>query len=297
MSCHTTGLSCIWQTHCYNLEVYFPDKQKFIILKLLSWLIISVIFLLIVIISFAYIVKVIVKQKKLSEMKNDFINNMTHEFKTPISTISMASEVLLKADEKTSQERLKKYSQVIFDENNRLKLQVERVLEIAQMDKHDFKIDKKDQENVNDIIRKTVDNLCMEHCQRPVDIIYKLNAENPVIKIDRLHFKNVINNLIDNAYKYSGDKPKIEISTHNTPEGVIITVHDNGIGMSTETQKQIFNKFYRLPTGNIHNVKGFGLGLYYVKNIIEQHDGSIKVSSELNRGSRFDIYLPFGNTN
>lgn len=287
---HRICLSILFNTQNVNLDVLFPEKRKFVLLSMSAWLVVSLLFLFVVIGSFIYIISAIIKQKKLSEIKNDFINNMTHEFKTPISTISLASEILLLNNH--DEEKSKKYAKVIFDENKRLKKQVDRVLQMAKLDKSSLKL-KIAEIDMHELIKETVENLCLEQCEKPVSLVYQFYATNPVIQIDKVHITNIINNLIDNANKYSYDDLKITLSTKNDQNGIIIVFSDNGIGMSKETQKHIFDKFYRVPTGNIHNVKGFGLGLNYVKSLINAHSGSIKVKSELKKGSSFTISLPF----
>lgn len=291
VSCHKAGLSCIKNAGSYYLEVYFPKKRHFIIVQMAAWLILSIIFLLIVIFSFAYIVMTIVRQKKISEMKNDFINNMTHELKTPISTISMASEVLLKSDNSTSSERLEKYAKIIYDENQRLYILVDQVLRISELDKQAYNLQKTNTD-IHEIIQNTVSSLCLEQRQKQVKLSYSLNAEKHFAVIDRMHFSNIIRNLIDNAYKYCDKDPEIFISTYNTEKNIHISIKDNGIGIRTEKQKHIFEKFYRVHTGDIHDVKGFGLGLYYVKTLIELHGGAVTVKSEINKGSEFTLTIP-----
>ncbi|OFY89673.1 MAG: hypothetical protein A2236_08010 [Bacteroidetes bacterium RIFOXYA2_FULL_33_7] len=291
-ACHTAGLSCIWKPECYNLEVYFPQKQNFILLGLSAWLLFSLVFILIVIFSFTYIVLKLIKQKKISEIKNDFINNMTHEFKTPISTISIASEVLLKTDQKTSISRITKYSNIIYDENQRLKNLVDKILQIALIEKEDLKLNKIELD-LHKLIQETIANLCLEHCTKEVSVNYHFEAKNFMLKADKIHLENVVTNLVNNAYKYSKNSPDIEIFTKNVHSGIVFSVKDKGEGISSEMQKQIFEKFYRVPTGNIHNVKGFGLGLYYVKSIVESHGGTVTVDSVLGEGSTFHVFLPF----
>lgn len=291
VSLHKACLSCIWEKECFNLVVRFPDKLKFVLVEMSMWLVFSILFMLIVLFSFIYITSQIIKQKKLSEMKNDFINNMTHELKTPISTISMASEVLLNSDTNSSHERVRKYSTIIYEENQRLRNQVERVLQMAVMDRGELKLTI-NETDLHQLIMDTTHNLCLEHCEKPVSLTFHLKAEKHIMYVDILHMRNIISNLVDNAYKYSKEKPEITISTFNQNNHLVILVEDNGIGMGTETQKHIFDKFYRLPTGNIHDVKGFGIGLYYVKSMVELHGGTISVKSELNKGSKLFVYLP-----
>jgi two-component system phosphate regulon sensor histidine kinase PhoR len=255
------------------------------------WLIMSAIFIIIVIILITYIITTIIKQKKLSDIKNDFINNMTHEFKTPISTISLAAEVLLQADHKSSEERLKKYSKIIYDENQRMRLQVERVLQAAALEKGDYEL-KKTAFDVHQVIRESVRNLCFETCEERTTVNYYLEAKDHIINADQMHITNVMINLVDNAIKYSKENVILDFFSRNLDSGIAISIEDNGIGMSQENLKHIFEKFYRVPTGNIHTIKGFGLGLYYVKNIIEAHGGTITVQSEPNKGTRFDLFIP-----
>jgi two-component system phosphate regulon sensor histidine kinase PhoR len=292
-SCHIAGMNCVLDKECYNLEVYFPEKTKFVVLKTVLWLILSILFILIVLFAFIYVIRVILKQKKLSEVKNDFINNMTHEFKTPITTISMSSEVLLKADPQKASDRISKYSKIIFDENQRLKKLVEQILQTAKMDRNQLQLNKEENTDIHAIIQDSINSFCFDDCDKNVSIKTKLEAEHHTAAIDPLHFRNLVVNLLDNAYKYSDNNPSIEVSTNNSDHGIIIGVKDNGIGMSKDVQKKIFKKFYRPNTGNIHNIKGFGLGLYYVSKIVALHNGSIKVDSAPDTGSYFEVFIPF----
>ena len=286
---HRTCLSCVWDNECYKLEVVFPMKRQFVMLDMTLWLGISFIFILVVIFSFVYIVSTIFKQKKLSEMKNDFVNNMTHEFKTPIATISITSELLLKSAVEDS--RNKRYYEIIYEENQRLRNQVDRVLDISILDKEGYRLNLQETD-IHELIRDVANKICLNYCESDTTIKYNLKYDSPLLKVDIMHFKNVLSNLIENAYKYSTVNKSIIISTENYQKGILLTVEDNGIGMSTETLKHIFNKFFRHHTGDIHDIKGFGLGLYYVKNIVEAHGGKIKVKSEVNKGSRFIVYIP-----
>lgn len=291
-SYYNANLTGFVKDGCYNLEVYFPDKQQFIISRLSIWLSVSIIFILILVASFTYIVITLLRQKKLSEMKNDFINNMTHELKTPISTISLATEVLLKAQSNNGDERTIKYSKIIYDENLRLKTLVERVLQIATIEKDNFKLTKS-KIDIHELIYDIVNHMCLDQGAAPGLVNYNFLANNFIINADKLHITNIISNLIDNAFKYSAKTPEIKISTKDFESGILISIEDKGLGMTSDTLKHIYEKFYRVPTGNVHNVKGFGLGLYYVKNMVEAHGGYIHVNSEINVGSKFDIYLPF----
>jgi len=290
-NCHKACLSCLWKEEFFHLEVYFPSQRKVVLVEMSVWLIFTAIFFLILVFTFMYIINTIIKQKKLSEIKNDFINNMTHEFKTPISTISLASEVLLHANEDASPERIKKYSKIIYDENIRMRGQVDRVLQVARLDRDEFSLTKSEFD-LHQLVRNTVQHLCFDECEKVTTVNYHFDADQFILNADEMHIKNVVTNLVDNAIKYSNNGTSLEIQTNNKQEGILLSIEDNGIGMSKDTVKHIFDKFYRIPTGNIHNVKGFGLGLYYVKNMVDAHGGHIEVNSEINKGSRFDIYLP-----
>jgi two-component system, OmpR family, phosphate regulon sensor histidine kinase PhoR len=276
------------------LVVNFPAKDQFLFKKILATLSSSIILLLVIITCFSYAIYIILKQKKLSELKNDFINNMTHEFKTPIATVSLACEVLNDTEIAKEKMNVAKYVGVIKDETTRLGAQVERVLQAATMDKGELRINK----NQEDIHRILAD--CADRAQIQIDsdggIISKnLNAKNFISQLDGHHFYNTISNLLDNALKYSKKAPKISISTLNVDNRIKIFIKDNGIGISKEKQKYIFEKFYRVSTGNIHDVKGFGLGLNYVHYVIEAHSGIITVQSALGKGSTFIIDLPLEN--
>lgn len=289
--CHKACLSCLWKEEFFHLEVYFPSQRKVVLVEMSVWLVFTAIFFLILIFTFMYIINTIIKQKKLSEIKNDFINNMTHEFKTPISTISLASEVLLHTNADASPERIKKYLKIIYDENIRMRGQVDRVLQVARLDRDEFSLTKSEFD-LHQLVRNTVQHLCFDQCEEVTTVNYHFDADQFILNADEMHIKNVVTNLVDNAIKYSSNGTSLNIQTNNKQEGILLSIEDNGIGMSKETIKHIFDKFYRVPTGNIHNVKGFGLGLYYVKNMVDAHGGHIEVKSEINKGSRFDIYLP-----
>ncbi len=289
--CHKACLSCLWKEEFFHLEVYFPSQRKVVLVEMSVWLVFTAIFFLILIFTFMYIINTIIKQKKLSEIKNDFINNMTHEFKTPISTISLASEVLLQTNADASPERIKKYLKIIYDENIRMRGQVDRVLQVARLDRDEFSLTKSEFD-LHQLVKNTVQHLCFDQCEEVTTVNYHFDADQFILNADEMHIKNVVTNLVDNAIKYSSNGTSLNIQTNNKQEGILLSIEDNGIGMSKETIKHIFDKFYRVPTGNIHNVKGFGLGLYYVKNMVDAHGGHIEVKSEINKGSRFDIYLP-----
>lgn len=278
------------------LMIYFPNEKRFLLTQLSQTLIISFIFVLLIIFSFAYTVMTIVRQKKVSEMKNDFINNMTHEIKTPISTISLACEALSDKDIIKSEVLYDNYIHVINEENRRLGNLAERILQSASLEKGQI-ILKKEMVDIHDIIHEAIHNIKLQVENKGGRIIIQLKAENHLLEADKMHITNVLFNLLDNANKYTQGVPEIIVRTEDSFSGILISVKDNGPGISKSNQKKIFDKLYRVPTGNIHNVKGFGLGLSYVKNIVEQHDGKISLESELNKGTKFIVYLPVNKTN
>jgi two-component system, OmpR family, phosphate regulon sensor histidine kinase PhoR len=291
---HKISLSNISSNKNLVLSIYFPEQKNIIVRKMFLWVqLLSGFFLLIVIGCFMFIIYSIIRQKKISEMKNDFVNNMTHEFKTPISTISVASEMLMKPAVSEYPDKIQKYANIIYDENLRLRNQVEQVLQISILDKNELKLQPTDID-IHPIIENSVDIFNMIVRERGGEIVSSLHAMQSVIYADELHFINVITNMLDNAIKYTSNKPIIKISTFNKNNGITISVEDNGIGINSANQKHIFKKFFRVHTGNVHNVKGFGLGLFYVKSVMDAHHGTIDlVKSEPTRGSVFELYFPF----
>ena len=273
------------------LSVYFPREKGFLLQSMSGVMAISILFIATIIFVFWYSLNVILKQKKLAIVKNDFINNMTHELKTPISTISLACEVLKDKDIPQSEERLGHYVEVINEENKRLGVLVENVLQSAVWDRPDFKLNKTELD-VHEIILSIASRFDVQVDAREGRIDVDFGAQDPFVEADKVHFTNAISNLVDNAIKYSKEKPLIQISTKNVESGIAISVTDHGIGIGKEEQKKIFEKLYRVHTGNLHDVKGFGLGLSYVKAIVDQHQGEIQVKSQLGEGSTFILFIP-----
>jgi two-component system phosphate regulon sensor histidine kinase PhoR len=274
------------------LYVMFPDKEKFINGSTL-WVMMASVLLCSVIMGIFYVsVNTILKQKKLSEIKNDFINNMTHEFKTPISTISLACEMLQDPDVQTHSKQLNRYLRVISDENRRLGSQVEKVLQAAVLDKGQLKL-KLAEIDLHEVIDNVLQNIGVQIEKREGTIDLQLEAEHTQIEADEVHITNLVYNLLDNANKYSPEKPQITIRTQNVEGGVKVSIADKGIGMNKDALTKIFDKFYRVSTGNLHDVKGFGLGLSYVKTVVDTHHGQIEVESHPNVGSTFEVFLPF----
>ncbi|MDO6437644.1 HAMP domain-containing sensor histidine kinase [Cyclobacterium sp. 1_MG-2023] len=273
------------------LVIYFPKKQNYLMQQVFLPLGSSLVFMCIIIVCFVYAIKVIIRQKKVSEIKNDFINNMTHEFKTPISTVSLAVEALQDPDLFGEQALRKRYLNIIKDENIRLGKQVEQVLQAAALEKNDFnlKIEKVDLKELIEATKKHFE-LLVENRGGTLTTEYSLLTGQ--LEVDVFHLNNILNNLLDNATKYSKDAPIIKIKVEETETNFTLSISDRGIGISKEAQKKIFDKFYRVPTGNLHDVKGFGLGLSYVKTMVEAHNGTIRLDSDPGQGSVFTINLP-----
>jgi len=279
-----------WDKDGHYFGIFFPSKESYILSKMGIWVFSSSIILLIII-FFAYTINVILKQKRLSEIKNDFINNITHEFKTPISTISLSADVLLQSNIINEPLRLSNYANIIKEENNRLRNQVDKVLQLATLDKDKLKLEDENI-NIHELITGSVKSFGLIIKEKKGEIECGLNAKNFLFYGDKIHITNTLHNLIDNAIKYSAENPKITIETHDHNGFIEISVKDNGIGVPKDSQKYIFDKFYRTPTGNVHDIKGFGLGLNYVKTIVEAYSGSVKLISKENEGSTFVIKLP-----
>lgn len=276
-----------------RLMVFFDDVRPYIIRSMWLMIVISVILLLMFVGTFFTAIYVILKQKKLSEIKTDFINNMTHEFKTPIATISLAIDSINNPKVLDNKERIQYFSDIIARENKRMNKQVENILQMALLDKENFELNPQ-LLNVNDLIAAVSEPFQLQVSSRRGTIILDLNASNPYVLADEIHFTNVIHNLLDNANKYSRETPEIVVSTSNEKDHLLISVRDKGIGMNADTQKKIFEKFFREQNGNVHDVKGFGLGLAYVKSIVNKHGGSIRVTSEPGKGSEFTVTMPYG---
>jgi two-component system phosphate regulon sensor histidine kinase PhoR len=278
----------------YKLLVTFPHKKKFLLSELVSITILSIIFTLIIIIAYTSALNQLIRQRQISEIKTDFINNMTHEFKTPIATINLALDAIRNPKIIDDKEKVFKYLEMIRDENKRMHAQVENVLRISKLEKKELNIIKEStdiEEIINDAIEHV--NLILEDRNGSVNLHF--GALRKTVLLNDVHFTNVIVNILENAIKYSPDVPKIDIYTENIKDMVLIKIRDNGVGMSKIAQKRIFEKFYREHTGDIHNVKGHGLGLAYVKRIVEDHNGQVYVESEKGKGSTFIIKLPLIN--
>lgn len=273
------------------LLVHFPEKSSHVFRQV--WLPISssILFILVIIFCFYYAIRIILRQKALSDIKNDFINNMTHEFKTPLATVSLAVEALQDPELNHQDKFRSKYLGIIREENKRLVNQVEKVLQAAALDRNEFKLHI-EPIHLTAMLKASMDHIGLQVENRGGKIDFQDQLKDPYVEGDAFHLSHIFNNLLDNAIKYSQSNPKIVVSAKDLGEWVSISIQDQGIGMSKEAAKKIFDKFYRVPTGNIHDVKGFGLGLSYVKTMVEAHNGGIAVQSEPGKGSTFTIKLP-----
>ena len=274
------------------LMIHFPTKASIVWGSVWNVLMFSILFTSIILLCFVYTVQVIFQQKKLGEMKTDFINNMTHEFKTPIATISLAADSITSPMISGNADKVRRFADIIKQENKRMNSQVEKVLQMALLDQQDFQLNISEID-LHQVISQAVGNSSLRIESKGGKLSTDLQAGKPVIEGDSTHVTNIIHNLVDNANKYSPDSPDISVHTRNVSNGVEVTVKDKGMGMSKEARKHIFDRFYRVHTGNLHDVKGFGLGLSYVKVMMTAHKGEISVKSELGKGSSFILFFPF----
>lgn len=278
----------------FRLLVSFPQKKAYLFTSLIGISSLSLVFTLIIIIAYLSAISQLVKQKQISEIKTDFINNMTHEFKTPIATINLALDAIKNPKVFDDKERVQRYLQMIKDENKRMHSQVENVLQISKLDKKELDIDKS-QADIHTIIDGAIEHVKLIIEERNGTLTKHFEARRTTTLLNDVHFTNVLVNVLDNAIKYSPDEPVIDVYTENVKDFIIIKIQDKGLGMSKVTQKRIFEKFYREHTGDVHNVKGHGLGLAYVKRIVDDHNCQIYVESEKGKGSTFIIKMPLIN--
>lgn len=274
------------------LTLHFPREKNYLMKTMWLMLAASGLVILVLIGSFYYTISTIHRQKRYSQVKNDFIGNMTHEFKTPISTIALAGEMLSDSTVKKTPEKVDRFVRMIQDENKRLGVLVESILQTAVLDKGDFKLKRTDFD-LHEVISSAMEKVQLQVEQKKGQLRAFLEAKESLLHADRVHITNIVYNLLDNALKYSKEVPDITIATQNVDKGILLSVQDNGIGISKENQKKVFEQFYRVSSGNVHNVRGFGLGLSYVKAIVQKHGGEITLDSELGKGSTFKVYLPF----
>lgn len=278
-----------WDEYNYYFGIRFPGKSSYIVSEMGIWVFFSFI-LLLVIGFFGYALFVILKQNRLSEIQKDFINNMTHEFKTPISTIAISADVLSSPAIIGQPQKLLNYAGIIREENLRLKKQVEKVLNMVHVEKSEFRM-RKEEVNIHELIKDVIQNFnpVLEDTKGVIRL--HLNALNPTVEADKLHLTNIIYNLLDNAFKYTKRAPDIEIYTRDDKKGICLCIKDNGIGIDKAFEKKVFEKFFRVPTKNIHDVKGFGLGLSYVKSIVDAHRWKIRMESAAGEGTTVSLYI------
>lgn len=274
------------------LLIYFPFERQFLLTELWGMLLISIVLIVVVVYTFVYTITVLIRQKKISDMKSDLINNMTHEFRTPISTISLACEALGDNELPRSEADINNYIDVIREENARLSVLSERILRAAVLEKGELKIHR-EPVDLHGVIRDVIKSIRIQVEIKDGVIHSNLKAKPPVLQGDKVHLANLVYNLLDNATKYTRRKPVVRIRTENSGAGITLSVEDNGLGISKQEQKKVFDRLYRIPTGNIHNVRGYGLGLSYVKAIVQEHHGKITIDSEISKGTTFRIYLPY----
>ncbi len=289
------SLSSIYKPGDYYLSIFFTNKTTILLNRMELWVALSILFVLILIISFIFVILTILHQKKVSEIKTDFINNMTHEFKTPIATSTLAAEMIQKDEVILNTEKIKKYSSIILDENNKLQGLIEQVLQVAILEsgKQQFKVRRI---NANKLLQDAINGFELRIKDENIKIIQNIGADNPFFLGDKVHILNIFYNLIDNAIKYSIENPTINITTYNLNGSIVISVKDNGIGIRKEHQNNIFKNLFRVPIENIHEVRGFGLGLYYVKTIVDQFGGRIELTSNPGSGSNFKLFFPLSFT-
>ncbi|MEP7321537.1 MAG: HAMP domain-containing sensor histidine kinase [Saprospiraceae bacterium] len=274
-----------------RLFLYLPFRNEIIWKSLIPAAIGSILFTALILACFAYTIYIIQRQKKISDMKNDFINNMTHEFKTPIATISLASDSINNPSIISNPDKIQRFTKIIRQENTRMLGQVEKVLQLAQLEKKDLQLKLSDI-NIHELLLSISEHVNLQIKSKKGKLQLNLEAADPIIEGDMTHISNILYNLLDNANKYTPDSPVIKVTTRNIQQGIEINIEDNGIGISRENQKNIFEKFYRVSTGNLHDVKGFGLGLSYVKVMVDAHQGQVQVKSMLGKGSTFQLYFP-----
>lgn len=275
-----------------DLVLYFPERQAYLWWQMGPMLAAMALFMMVIVFCFAYAIRVIARQRQFTTRMTDFINNMTHEFKTPIATVALASEAISRADVVAEPERLSRFNRMIQDETTRMRTQVDKILQMAVLEEGDYELNLTEVD-VHALLAKVVENASLHVIARGGDIRTDFSAERPVVIADRLHLTNIVQNLLDNANKYSPEAPDISVTTRNHAEGVEIAIRDRGIGIAASDQKAIFEKYFRVSNGNIHNVKGFGLGLSYVKLMVNAHGGTIHLESTPGEGTEVRIILPF----
>ncbi|MES2140190.1 MAG: HAMP domain-containing sensor histidine kinase [Bacteroidota bacterium] len=291
VGCYEGGLEEVTNKKGLELKLIFPDKKQFIMAEMGTLFITSVILILIVLVLFWRTTLSLLTEKKISEYTTDFLNNMTHEFKTPLTNIALAGKMIIKDSSNRQEDKTKHYSGIILEENEKLRLQVEQVLSMTALERGEIPL-RKTELDFHELINDSLKYISIQIENKQGNFKLNLNAKRFVILGDKTHLTNAMCNLIDNAIKYSKEKPELSIQTYNIDQHLIVMVSDKGIGIEKEYQKKVFDKFFRVPTGDVHDVKGFGLGLAYIKKIVELHNGTIELQSEKGKGTTFKITLP-----
>ena len=275
----------------YNLHVQFPEKRDYVLSTMWVMLLLSVIFTLVIVFTYAGALFLIFKHRRTSEVKTDFINNMTHELKTPIATINLSIDALSNPKILADKDKILHYAKVIKDENKRMNQQIENVLRISRLDRNKLEMNR-EEASFNELVEDAINHILIIVEDRGGVVEFELDAENDMVNVDILHFGNILVNILDNANKYTIDTPEIKVKTYNKDNAVVVEITDNGMGINKAVQEKIFDKFFRVSKGNVHNIKGQGLGLAYVKQIVEAHDGTVTVKSRKGKGSTFIVTLP-----
>jgi len=283
----------VFSNGAFYAVIDFPTRSSYIGVRMTIWIFSSVV-LMIAVFFFAYTVLVILRQSRFMEMQKDFINNMAHEFKTPIATISISAETLSNPEIVNQPDRMLAYTNIIKNETDRLRTQVDKLLQMAKMERDKIELHLEELD-LHDMIREVIPNLSLKLDEQGGKLTYHLDAAHHLIKADNVHLTNIIYNLLDNAVKYTDASPQIDVSTRNADGEILLSIKDDGIGIPKEYQEKVFDKFFRVPTGNIHNVKGFGLGLHYLKIVVNAHKWKLDLQSEKNNGSTFTICIPYVN--
>ena len=295
-ACYQKSLDDVANKTGFELKLIFPEKQQYINAEMGTMFITSVILILIVLVMFWRTILSLIKEKQLSEHTTDFLNNMTHEFKTPLTNIALAGKLITKEAALKQEGKIKHYSEIILEENEKLRLQVEQVLSMTALERGEIPLQKTELD-LHQLIKDALKSISIQIENKQGNLTLNLNANKFVVVGDKTHLTNALCNLIDNAIKYSKEKPELLIQTFNTDQNIIIEVSDKGIGIEKDYQKKVFDKFFRVPTGDVHDVKGFGLGLAYIKKIVELHEGTIELQSDPDsyregKGTTFTITLP-----
>ena len=290
--CYKKSLEEMTNRGGLELKLIFPDKKQFIIAEMGTPFVTSVILILVVLVMFWRTTLSLMKEKRISEHTTDFLNNMTHEFKTPLTNIALAGKMIIKDTTIKQEDKIKHYSGIILEENEKLRLQVEQVLSMTALERGEIPLQKTEL-NFHELVIDSLKCISIQIENQQGYIKLNLDADRFMIMGDRTHLKNALCNLVDNAVKYTREKPELSIRTYNTGLNLIVVVSDKGIGIEKKYQRKVFNKFFRVPTGDVHDVKGFGLGLAYIKKIVELHQGTIELESENGKGTTFTIALPY----